>query len=147
MASPSPHNLLTLSELSWRLYQAFAGAREAAPAEFGEIEDELRLLTRSITNLAATIEEDENLFLAAKETTKKELFSVLDACLQTLEDLSTFVNSYQDVKGGHRSWRSFFLTNYGGMIWSTNGASAQSLRTMLAIHNQSMRLCGEAFKT
>ena len=157
MAAPvSAGHILMLSQVAWRLTCAFTAGRASAPSQFQEVENELKGLTHSLTMLAESLDQDGSLLAKADGKTREGMVSILSCCSQSLDDLDTFVNSYQDIRrvdqpgGGRavqRSWRSFFLRNYKTIIWTTEGGNIQSLRNMLAMHTQSITIAMEALQT
>ena len=157
MAAPvSVGDILMLSQVAWRLTCAFTAGRANAPSQFQEVENELKGLTSSLTMLAESLDADGSLLARADGKTREGMVSILSCCSQSLDELDTFVNSYQDIRrvdqpgGGHavqRSWRSFFLKNYKTIIWTTEGGNIQSLRNMLAMHTQSITIAVEALQT
>ena len=145
-----------ISQLAWKLTCAFTAGRASAPAQFQEVENELKGLTNALGMLAESLDEDGGLLARADDKTRDGMISILSCCSQSLDDLDTFVNSYQDIRrveqpgGGkavQRSWRSFFLKNYKTIIWTTEGGNIQSLRNMLAMHTQSISLAMDALQT
>ena len=144
-----------LSQLAWKIGCAFTAGRAGAPAQFQEVENELKSLTTSITLLAESLDEDGSLLERADGRTREGLDRILSCCRQTLDDLDSFVSQYQEVRrsdeaGGlatQKSWRSVLLKNYKKIIWTTEGGSIQSLRNMLAMHTQSISLTMQALQS
>ncbi|MCJ1320126.1 hypothetical protein MMC15_005463 [Xylographa vitiligo] len=157
MAFPTPSigDILMLSQLAWKIGCAFTAGRAGAPAQFQEVENELKSLTTAITLLAESLDEDGSLLARADGRTREGLDKILGCCRQTLDALDSFVNQYQEVRrpdeaGGlatQKSWRSVLLKNYKKIIWTTEGGSIQSLRNMLAMHTQSVSLTMQALQS
>lgn len=144
------------SQVSWRLTCAFAASRANAPLQFQEVENELKSLTHSLTTFAGSLDQDGSLLERTDIKTKTGIASILGSCSQSLDNLDTLVNSYQDTHrveqpGGakdiQRSWRSYFLTNYQTIIWTTEGGNIQSLKKMLTIHTLSVMIAIDALQT
>ncbi|MCJ1400113.1 hypothetical protein MMC11_003316 [Xylographa trunciseda] len=157
MAFPTPSigDILMLSQLAWKIGCAFTAGQAGAPAQFQEVENELKSLTTAITLLAESLDEDGSLLARADERTREGLDKILGCCRQTLNDLDSFVSQYQEIRrfdeaGGlatQKSWRSVLLKNYKKIMWTTEGGSIQSLRNMLAMHTQSISLTLQALQT
>lgn len=156
MAFPAPSigDVLMLSQLAWRLGCAFTAGRRGAPAEFQEVENELKSLTTAITLLAEALDEDGSLLARSEEKTKEGLEKILSCCRQTLDNLDAFINQYQEIRrpdeaGGlapQRSWRQVIMRNWKTIMWTTEGGGVQSLRNMLAMHAQSISLTMHALQ-
>ena len=156
MAFPTPSigDILMLSQLAWKIGCAFTAGRAGAPAQFHEVENELRSLTTAITLLAESLDEDGSLLARSDERTREGLDKILSCCRQTLDDLDAFVSQYQEIRrpdeaGGlatQRAWRSMLLRNYKKIMWTTEGGDIQSLRNMLAMHTQSISLTLQALQ-
>ena len=144
-----------LSQLAWKIGCAFTAGRAGAPAQFQEVENELKSLTTAITLLAGSLDEDGSLLARSDERTREGLDKILGCCRQTLDDLDSFVSQYQEIRrfdeaGGlatQKSWRSVLLKNYKKIMWTTEGGSIQSLRNMLAMHTQSISLTMQALQS
>ena len=144
-----------LSQLAWKIGCAFTAGRAGAPAQFQEVENELKSLTTAITLLAETLDEDGSLIERSDGKTREGLDKILSCCRQTLDDLDAFVGQYQEIRrpdeaGGlatQKSWRSVLLKNYQKIMWTTEGGSIQSLRNMLAMHTQSISLTMQALQS
>ncbi|MCJ1306878.1 hypothetical protein MMC25_000522 [Agyrium rufum] len=150
MAFPSPSigDILMLSQLAWKIGCAFTSGRAGAPAEFQEVENELKSLTNAITALAEALDEDSALVARADKKTTEGLNKIVECCRQSLADLESFVERYQDVRrpsetGGlivQRSWKRILVQHYKTVWWTTEGGTIQSLRNMLLMHIQSISL-------
>ena len=144
-----------LSQLAWKIGCAFTAGRAGAPAQFQEVENELKSLTTAITLLAESLDEDGSLLARADERTQEGLDKILGCCRQTLDDLDSFVIQYQEVRrpdeaGGlatRKTWRAVLLKNYKKIMWTTEGGSIQSLRNMLVMHTQSISLTMQALQS
>ncbi|MCJ1417399.1 hypothetical protein MMC32_003743 [Xylographa parallela] len=157
MAFPTPSigDILMLSQLAWKIGCAFTAGRAGAPAQFQEVENELKSLTTAITLLAESLDEDGSLLARADERTQEGLDKILGCCRQTLDDLDSFVIQYQEVRrpdeaGGlatRKTWRAVLLKNYKKIMWTTEGGSIQSLRNMLVMHTQSISLTMQALQS
>ena len=156
MAFPTPSigDVLMLSQLAWRIGCAFTAGRAGAPAQFQEVENELKSLTTAVTLLAESLDKDGSLVARSDERTREGLDKILSCCRQTLDNLDAFVSQYQDIRrpdeaGGlatQRMWRSMLLRNYKKIMWTTEGGDIQSLRNMLAMHTQSISLTTQALQ-
>ena len=145
-----------LSQLAWRLTCSFTAGQTDTPADFVDVENELKDLTKSLNIISETLDEDGSLLARANQSTRRGTLSILANCQRTLEDLEIFVNSYQDVKkvtqpeGGkivQRSWRPVFLKNYRTILWTTEGGDICSLRSILSLHTQSITIAFEALQS
>ena len=70
-------DVLMLSQLSWKIGCAFTAGRAGAPAQFQEVENELKSLTTAITLLAENIDEDGGLLARSDHKTKEGLDKIL----------------------------------------------------------------------
>lgn len=149
-------DILMLSQLAWRLTCSFTAGQTGAPADFADVENELKALTKSLNTICETLDEDGSLLARANLGTRRGTLVILTNCQRTLEDLDIFVNSYQDVKkvaqpgGGkviQRSWRPFFLKNYQTILWTTEGGDIHALRSILSLHSQSITITFEALQS
>ncbi|MCJ1486599.1 hypothetical protein MMC06_006777 [Schaereria dolodes] len=100
MAFPTPliGDIMMLSQLAWKIGFAITFGRAGAPAEFKEVENELKSLTTSITLLAETLNKDDSLITRLDKRTKVGLDKILGFCRQTIEDLDAFVTRYQEIR-------------------------------------------------
>lgn len=156
MAFPTPSigDILMLSQLAWKVGCAFTAGRQGAPSQFQEIENELKGLTTAITLLAESLDEDGSLLARSDDKTREGLNKILGCCRQTLDDLDSFVNQYQEIKrpdeaGGlatQRTWRSVLIRNYKKIMWTTEGGGITSLRNMLAMHTSTISLTMQALQ-
>lgn len=152
---PSIGEILMLSQLAWKIGCAFTAGRAGAPVQFLEVEKELKSLTTVVTLLAENLDEDESLLVRSDELIKRSIYKILICCKQTLDDLDSFVNQYQEVRrpgaaGGlatQKSWRPILLKNYRNIMWTTEGGGIESLRNMLAMHTQSISLIMRALQS
>ncbi|MCJ1248125.1 hypothetical protein MMC30_005340 [Trapelia coarctata] len=157
MAFPTPSigDILMLSQLAWKIGCAFTAGRQGAPAQFQEVENELKSLTTAVTLLAESLDEDGSLLARSDDKTREGLNKILGCCRQTLDDLDSFVNQYQEIKrpdeaGGlatQRTWRSVLLRNYKKIMWTTEGGGITSLRNMLAMHTSTISLTMQALQS
>lgn len=146
--------ILMLSQLSWRVGCAFTAGREAAPQEFHEVEQELKSLTTAITLMAESVDMDGGLLARAEVKTREGLVTILSSCRQTLNDLDSFVNQYQEVRkpseaggmGSRRIWRQVLIRNYQSIMWTVDGGGIQVLRNLLAMHTQSIAMSTRALQ-
>ena len=107
-----------------------------------------------MTSLAKSIDDDEGILARSDQRTKEGLSKILGYCRQTLANLDSFVNKYQEIRipdepGGRlqqRSWRQILLKNWKKILWTTEGGGIQSLRNMLAMHVQSISLTIQALQ-
>ncbi|MCJ1478702.1 hypothetical protein MMC13_007384 [Lambiella insularis] len=157
MAFPMPSigEILMLSQLAWKIGCAFTAGKAGAPTQFLEVENELKSLTNAITLLAENLDEDDSLLGHSDELIKGSIYKILSCCKQTLDDLESFVNQYQEVRrpgaaGGlatQKSWRPVLVKNYKHIMWTTEGGGIESLRNMLAMHTQSISLTMRALQS
>ena len=71
---------MLLSSLAWKIGCAFTSGRAGAPAEFREVENELKGLQASLGVLADTLEEDDSILSRADEHTRDGLDRILSGC-------------------------------------------------------------------
>ena len=154
-ASKSVRDIRTISQLAWRLKCAFTDSPSSSPPEFQEVEKELKGLSTALDKLAGTLDRNGSALLNADGKLRDGLSSISASCFQTLEDLDTFIDSYQDsyeveqpggIKTTQCSWRPFLLKHYNNIIWTSQGGNIQSLRSLLAMHIQSIALAMEAVR-
>ncbi|KAL9129707.1 MAG: hypothetical protein Q9217_001910 [Psora testacea] len=152
--SISVGDVMLLSSLAWKIGRAFTVGRGVAPAEFSEVKNELEGLASAIVSLCNALEEDGSILASADDRTKEGLDTILDSCRQTLENLESLVNQYQDVikpegeRGNiQRKWTSSFIRNYKKMWWTSEGGNIQDLRNMLQMHVQSITLTMQALQS
>jgi hypothetical protein len=152
--TPSVGDILMLSQLAWRIGCAFTAGRASAPAQFQEVENELKGLNQAIMLLAETLDEDGSLLQRADDKTKEGLDKILGCCRQTLDVLESFVIQYQEIKrpdehGGlasQRTWRQVLVRHYKTITWTTEGGDIQQLRNKLQMHTQSISLTMQALQ-
>lgn len=144
-----------LSQTAWKIGRAFSSGRRSSPAEFKDIESELNALSRSLKSFAETLfAEDDNILLQADRRTQSGVAVILLSCQQTLQDLESLVEQYQvirrtETRGGYtvdRSWSELVLTNFGKMMWTTEGGNIQSLKTMLHMHTSTISVTVQALQ-
>ncbi|KAI9806341.1 MAG: hypothetical protein M1825_006456 [Sarcosagium campestre] len=148
-------DVLMLSQMAWKIGSAFTAGRKGAPHEFEEVENELRSLTNSLVLLAETLEETDSILAAADQKTQTGVKRVFDCCKQTILELESFVNRYQDIKSpapddGHRaerSWKQVLVRNYKTLWWTTEGGNIQSVRNMLHMHVSAIAMTMDALKS
>ena len=126
MAFPTPliGDIMMLSQLAWKIGFAITFGRAGAPAEFKEVENELKSLTTSITLLAETLNKDDSLITRLDKRTKVGLDKILGFCRQTIEDLDAFVTRYQEIRHENgvgeavtqKSWKQLLIKNYKKFI-------------------------------
>ena len=156
MAFPTPSigDILMLSQLAWKVGCAFTAGRQGAPAQFQEVENELKSITTAVTVLAESLDEDGSLLARSDDKTREGLNKILGCCRQTLDDLDSFVNQYQEIKKAdeadglatQRTWRSVLIRNYKKIMWTTEGGGITSLRNMLAMHTSTISLTTQALQ-
>ncbi|KAL8791601.1 MAG: hypothetical protein Q9195_005806 [Heterodermia aff. obscurata] len=143
MGSPlSVGDAMMLGSLAWKIGCAFTSGRSGAPSEFREVENELKSLQESFTNLADTLGEDGSISSRADDRTKEGLGTILSSCWETLKPLEVLVNQYQELQKRegnypvttHRVWRTSVIRNYKKLLWTSEGGNIQSLRNMLQLH-------------
>ncbi|KAI9661868.1 MAG: hypothetical protein M1821_009107 [Bathelium mastoideum] len=148
-------DILMLSQTAWKIGRAFSSGRRSSPAEFKAIESELNLLSKSLKSFAETLfAEDENMLLQADRRTQNGVATILLSCQQTLQDLESLVEQYQvirrtETRSGYtvdRSWSELVLTNFGKMMWTTEGGDIHSLKTMLRMHTGTITLTVQALQ-
>ena len=152
--TPSVGDVMMLSQLAWKIGCAFTSGRAGAPAEFQEVENELKSLTTSITLLAESLDKDDSIITRSDDKTREGLDKILGFCRQTLENLDAFVNQYQEIRrhdgvGGvvtEKRWKHLLIKNYKKIMWTTEGGGIQSLRDMLAMHTESVSLTVQALQ-
>ena len=151
--TPSIGDILMLSQLAWKIGCAFTVGKKGAPSQFAEVEQELKNLATTTTLLANSLQEDDSLLARSDEKTRDGLAKILACCSQSLSSLEAFVDQYQEVRkpneaGGavRRSWKSVLIKNYKTIIWTTEGGNIQSLRSILALHTQSLSLAMQALQ-
>ncbi|KAF2231912.1 hypothetical protein EV356DRAFT_535084 [Viridothelium virens] len=152
---PSIGDILMLSQIAWKIGRAFSSGRRSSPAEFKEIESELNALSKSLKSFAETLfAEDENILSQAGKRAQNGVAIILLSCQQTLQDLESLVEQYQVIRrtetsGGYtvdRSWSELVLTNFGQMMWTTEGGSIHSLKTMLHMHTSTISVTVQALQ-
>ena len=81
MGSPlSVGDALMLGSLVWKIGCAFKSGRSGAPAEFREVENELKSLQISLGSLADTLGEDGSILSRADDRTKEGLKRIISSC-------------------------------------------------------------------
>ncbi|KAL9119351.1 MAG: hypothetical protein Q9187_004100 [Circinaria calcarea] len=155
--TPSVGDIIMLSQLAWKIGCAFTAGRAGAPAEFQEVENELKSLTTAITLLAEHLDRDDpegGILAQADQRTKEGVDTIIGCCRQTLESLEAFVDQYQEIRrsdgsnglASQRTWKSILIKNWKKIMWTTEGGGLQSLRSMLAIHISSIVLALQALQ-
>ena len=148
-------DILMLSQTAWKIGRAFSSGRRSSPVEFKQIEFELNALSKSLKGFAETLfAEDENMLFQAGKRTQSGVATILLSCQQTLQDLESLVEQYQvirrtETRGGYtvdRSWSELVLTNYGKMMWTTEGGDINSLKTMLHMHTGTITVTVQALQ-
>ncbi|KAI9762661.1 MAG: hypothetical protein M4579_000279 [Chaenotheca gracillima] len=151
-------DVMMLSQVAWKIGCAFTAGRTGAPREFEEVENECFGLTTALDSLAEALDDTECIMLNANERTRAGVSKVLICCQQTLQDLSSFVVRYQELKpvsggdnsrGGNvqRSWKGILVRNFKTIWWTTEGGNIQSLRNMLNMHCNSISLTMQALES
>ena len=81
MGSPlSVGDAMLLGSLAWKIGCAFTSGRSGAPAEFREVENELRSLQDSLSSLEDTLGDDGSILSRADDRTKKGLRVIISSC-------------------------------------------------------------------
>ncbi|KAI9694238.1 MAG: hypothetical protein M1820_009096 [Bogoriella megaspora] len=152
---PSIGDILMLSQTAWKVGRAFATGRRSSPVEFKEIEQELNALSKALKTFAETLfAEDDNILAQADQRTKNGVATILLSCQQTLQDLESLVEQYQVIRRTEtsrgytvdRSWSELVLTNFGKMMWTTEGGNIQALKTMLHMHTSTISITVQALQ-
>ncbi|KAI9818418.1 MAG: hypothetical protein M1827_000477 [Pycnora praestabilis] len=148
-------DVIMLSQLAWKIGCAFTSGRAGAPAEFQEVENELTGLTTSLTLLSEALDNDDGLLSRADEKTQLGIEKIIVSCKQSLQDLESFVNQYQDIKKTEgqgakmteRAWKQLLVKNYKKIKWTTEDGDIQALRNMLHMHVASISLTMQALQS
>ncbi len=141
-------DILMLSQLAWKIECAFTSGQTDAPAEFEEVEYELRSLSKSLTLLAECLDESNTTSSRADRKTKEVLLKILSSCRETLEHVNSIVIQYQELKSpagdrntaSSRFWKPLLIENYRTLCWTSEGGTIRDLRNMLHMHTNSISL-------
>jgi hypothetical protein len=156
MTVPSIGDILTLSQVAWKIGRAFTADRKNAPIEFQEVETKVSALAAALKQLAEALhaEAEHSLIQAADEEIRNGIELILKSCKRTINDLDSLVDHSQVIRkhrtvGGfaiERSWSDLVLKEYNSMIWTTEGGDLQSLQDLLQMHTNSISLLAQALQ-
>ncbi|KAF2755828.1 hypothetical protein EJ05DRAFT_512420 [Pseudovirgaria hyperparasitica] len=154
---PSVGDILMLSQLAWRIGRAFVAGSEAAPQGFIEIEKQVSHLSKSLKFFAEALfsNPDNNILNYASADTKDGVRKLLSSIQQTLQDLDSLIFEHQSTvkkstEGGWtvvRTWSPMVLANYKYMMWTSEGGSLESLRDLLQMHTNTLKLTTHAVQS
>ncbi|KAI9729948.1 MAG: hypothetical protein M1834_006145 [Cirrosporium novae-zelandiae] len=150
---PSIGDILMLSTIAWKIGCAFTSGRTGAPTEFQEIENELNSLTKALTSLAEALDGDDSLLAQADSRTREGYDKIVGSCHQSLDNLTSFVNQYQEIKRTEdgltvqRSWKRVLIRNWKTILWTSEGGNIEALRSMLQMHTTSISLTIQALQS
>ncbi|KAF2823861.1 hypothetical protein CC86DRAFT_408881 [Ophiobolus disseminans] len=157
MAIPTNGDLLTLSQVAWKIGRAFTTDRTNAPIEFQEVEAKVGTLARALKQLAEALHAEANTSLIheADENVQHGVELILKSCERTIKDLDSLVDHNQVIKkhrtvGGfaiERSWSDLVLREYKSIIWTTEGGDLHGLRDLLHMHTSSISLLIQALQS
>lgn len=151
---PSVGDIIMLSQLAWRIGRAFTGGSKDAPQEFLQVETQITFLSKALKLLAEALfsNSDDNILLHASAETKTGVARLLSSCQRTLQDLDSLVAEHQtttkkNTDGGWtvvRAWSPMVLANYKYMMWTSEGGTLQTLKDLLQMHTNTLRLTTQA---
>ncbi|KAF2489481.1 hypothetical protein BU16DRAFT_622985 [Lophium mytilinum] len=151
MALPvSIGDALMLSRLAYRLGQAFTTGRKSAPAEFEDVQNLLRSLSRALKLLgrdlpdgssSSSIDEDEDAIL-----------HIVGNCRSTLIYLETVVTKYAKLEANSnkpqttrfKSWSEDIRRNWKKVVWTKEGGDLMKLKANLTAHTNCLTLAVSA---
>ncbi|KAF2028478.1 hypothetical protein EK21DRAFT_101798 [Setomelanomma holmii] len=147
MTVPSSGDVLTTSQVAWRIGRAFAAGRKDAPAEFRDIETEVTGLAQVLKQLAEALH-PSTAWEAVGEDVQDGIGTIFVSCKRTVDDLDTLIEQYQAIKkhrtvGGfaiERTWSDLVSKEYKTMIWTSEGGNLQCLRESLRAHSISITI-------
>ncbi|KAI1141305.1 hypothetical protein F5Y05DRAFT_256899 [Hypoxylon sp. FL0543] len=153
--TPSIGDVVIMTQIAWKLAQAFTKGRKSAPAEFIEVENQLYSLTAALeairkaqargdlaigTTLISPKGDDE---LHDHETVN----NILQNCLQTLKHLQGIVTKYSVITQptassihGLGSWNQYVIKNWRKIEWTTEKGDISTLRNRIMMHTNSLNL-------
>jgi hypothetical protein len=156
MTVPNVGDVITLSQVSWKIGRAFAAGQKSAPVGFQEIETEINSLGKSLKQLAEALHAEANVIFIqqAAEHIQHGIETILRACKRTINDLDSLVDRNQVIKkhrtvGGfaiERSWSDLVLAEYATMTWTEEGGDLHSLRNLLRMHTNHITLLIQALQ-
>jgi hypothetical protein len=159
MASPvSFGDAVAMAKIARSLTHAFTQGRKSAPAEFREVENQLRSLSAALTafkdfcgtDIAAVAIDPSKLpprFQTQEQDGMHSVAGILDSCHETLKHLEKIVESYSAVvtpkdptKSRFRRWSTEMAKNYKKIAWTTEAGDLATLRSQLMVHTNSLDL-------
>ncbi|KAH6850634.1 hypothetical protein B0I37DRAFT_118134 [Chaetomium sp. MPI-CAGE-AT-0009] len=159
MASPvSFGDAAAMAKIALRVAQAFKQGYKSAPAEFREVENQLRSLSAALTafkdgcgaDLDAVVIDPAKLpsrFQTQEQDGMHSVAGILDSCHETLKHLEKIVESYDVVvtpkdptKSRLRRWNTEMARNYKKIAWTTEAGDLAALRSQLMVHTNSLDL-------
>ena len=168
MGSPvAVGDVILLSQMAFKIGQAFTSSRKSAPAEFGDVQRLLFTLSSALDLVAENLPKDKDgspsPFSSASSNSKftsdsngtpqanKVLSEILKNCRTILEHLQTLVDKYLEIdpqetsqggeaRPGFKRWKDDFCRNWKKVKWTTEGDGLGKLTTTLSVHISGMDL-------
>lgn len=149
-----------MSKLAWTLAQAFTQGRKSAPAEFGEVENQLYAI-RSALQAFKKACDDGNAALPAdasrlgtRPAGDETIQNILANCDKTLKHLEEVVKKNGGIvqetdpeKPFVKRWARNLVKDYKKIAWTTEKGDLAALRSQLMIHTNSLDLVIGSFSS
>ncbi|KAI1411473.1 hypothetical protein F5Y13DRAFT_180823 [Hypoxylon sp. FL1857] len=156
--TPSIGDVVLMTQIAWKLAQAFTKGRKSAPAEFCEVENQLYSLTAALEAIRkAQARGDLDVgttppkFVSSGSEDEpygqNTITNMLQNCLQTLKHLEGIVKKYSVIlqptassTHGLGSWNQYVIKNWRKIEWTTEKGDLSTLRNQIMMHTNSLNL-------
>ncbi|OTA62299.1 hypothetical protein K449DRAFT_50901 [Hypoxylon sp. EC38] len=156
--TPSIGDVVLMTQIAWKLAQAFTKGRKSAPAEFCEVENQLYSLSAALEairkaeergDLDIGITSSKPGFLCAEDELygQNTITNILQNCMKTLKHLEGIVKKYSVIlqpnassTHGLRSWNQYVIKNWRKIEWTTEKGDLSTLRSQIMMHTNSLNL-------
>lgn len=129
-------DIIRVSQICWKTWQACTSGRKAAPGEFTEVEGEIFSLSTALEQLAAALvseAQEQNGVVSGHQNLEGPVIQ----CLDTIEELNCFLDKYRPVletPTESSTWTARARKNWRKIIWVTRKDVVDGFRARISNH-------------
>ncbi|KAI0120916.1 hypothetical protein F4776DRAFT_232491 [Hypoxylon sp. NC0597] len=156
--TPSIGDVVLMTQIAWKLAQAFTKGRKSAPAEFCEVENQLYSLSAALEairkaqergdlDVGTTYPKSGSLRGKDEPCGQSTIDNILQNCMDILKHLEGIVKKYSVIlqptassARGVRSWNQYVIRNWRKIEWTTEKGDLSTLRNQIMMHTNSLNL-------
>ena len=135
-------DIIRVSQICWKTWQACTSGRKAAPGEFTEVEVEIFNLSTALDQLAAELasEAHQNNGVVVRHLSFE---GPVSQCRKTLAELNTFLDKYRPSMATTRGtidWTTRTRSNWRKIMWVTKKSTVDDFRKRIGNHVETLNI-------